>query len=74
MANGEEVQRMASPAEALEVEEASPERGREILDNAARKYLDMSGDEFSRRWAAGEFEQDDRPEVTHVAMLLPFGG
>jgi hypothetical protein len=59
-------------ATSVEVE-ADAERGREILDKAAQRYLGISGEEFSRLWEAGEYEDDDRPEVTHVAMLLPFG-
>ena len=42
-----------------------------LLDRQARRYLDMSGEEFIRRWQAGEFRDQDRPEVMRVAMLLP---
>lgn len=56
------------------VHEVTPEEGRAILDRAARRRLHMSGDEFIRRWDAGEYEgKADRPDVSRVAMLLPFG-
>ncbi len=46
--------------------------GRAIFDEAARCHLGMSGDEFLRRWDAGEFADDpDRPEVIDVAMMIP---
>ena len=55
--------------------ELDREEARAFLDAQARRYLDMSGDEFQRAWEAGEFDDDpDRPEVMRVAMLLPIGG
>ena len=42
-----------------------------LLDRQARRYLNMSGEEFIRRWQACEFRDQDRPEVMRVAMLLP---
>ena len=55
----------------------SREEGRELFDRQARRYLDMSGDEFLAKWDAGEFgDPDDRtknpPGVMRLAMLLPF--
>ena len=35
------------------------------------KYLGMSGDEFVRRYRAGEIEDADRSDVIRVAMLIP---
>jgi hypothetical protein len=29
----------------------------------------MSGEEFIRRWSAGEYAGDDRWEVAHLSML-----
>lgn len=59
------------------VRELSREEGRELFDRQARRYLDMSGDEFLKKWDAGEFgDPDDRtknpPGVMKMAMLLPF--
>ena len=42
-------------------------------DGAARCHLGISGEEFKRRWEAGEYPDPDRiPGVMAVAMLLPF--
>jgi hypothetical protein len=59
------------------VRELSREEGRELFDRQARRYLDMSGDEFLFKWDAGAFgDPDDRtknpPGVMRMAMLLPF--
>lgn len=43
----------------------------EALDAAARHYLGISGEEFRRRWDAGEYAEDPNPDVMNVAILLP---
>jgi hypothetical protein len=48
------------------------EEGIAILDRQARKYLGMSGEEFVRRYRAGEIEDPDRSDVVALSMLLPF--
>ncbi len=58
------------------VRELSREEGRALFDRQVRRYLDMSGEEFLRKWDAGEFgDPDDRtknpPGVMQLAMLLP---
>jgi len=52
----------------------SDEEGRAILDNAARHYLNMSGEEFLRAWKEGRFTEngDTDPKVAWVSMLVPF--
>ena len=50
------------------------EEGKRLLDQQARHFLKMSGDEFLRKWNAKEFDDPDRPEVMQVAFLAPFGG
>jgi len=47
------------------------EEGQAILDEQARRSLGMSGADFARAWRAGKIKDPDRPEVMHVAMLLP---
>lgn len=48
------------------------EDARELFDEATQEHLGMSGEEFLRRWDAGEFADDpDRPEVIEVAVLIP---
>ena len=53
------------------VRDLTPEQGRELFDNVARHYLNISGDEFIRRWESGYYD-DDPEQVMSVAMLLPF--
>ncbi len=45
--------------------------GREILDRAAHRLLDMSGDDFTARWNAGDIEGMDHTAAMKVAMLIP---
>ncbi len=55
------------------IQELSNEEGRELFDRQARRYLNMSGDEFIRRWEAGEFNDGpENPAVVRLVMLLPF--
>lgn len=44
------------------------------FDEAARYYLQLSGEDFIRAWDAGQFDAvPERPEVVHVLMLRPLG-
>lgn len=53
------------------------EEGRQLFDTSARRTMGMSGEEFIRRWDAGEFaeiaDDADHPEIMRLAMLIPFG-
>jgi hypothetical protein len=63
------------PAEPdIEVRELSVEDGKRLLDEQARRYLGISGEEFARRWSTGEIDPDGQPDVMRVAMLLPLAG
>lgn len=42
-----------------------------VLDEQAREYLGMSGEEFLRRWKTGDFEDPDSFEVIHVGIMAP---
>lgn len=56
------------------IRELSADEGRALLDRAARRYLDMSGESFIRAWEAGEIDADDprtHSAVMRVAMLVP---
>jgi hypothetical protein len=55
-----------------EIRELTLEQGQQLLDEKARQYLGMSGEEFARRWDVGEIDADDEPDVMRVAMLLGF--
>jgi hypothetical protein len=49
----------------------TPEEGRRIFDEAARTWTGMSGDEFIRRWEAGEYwEIADKPGHRHIGRLI----
>ncbi len=54
-----------------EVTELTEEEMLESLDVEARKLLGMSGEEFARKWRAGELRDHADPQVIQVAMLLP---
>jgi hypothetical protein len=53
------------------VEELTAEESRDLLDEAARRLLNMSGDEFVSAWDEQRFAQSDSLEVMQVAALLP---
>ncbi len=57
-----------------DIHEVSDAEGFVILDNAARHYLNMSGEEFLRAWKEGRFDNGacTDPGVTYVSMLIPF--
>ena len=64
---------MATKADTeIEVRELDREAGQELLDEQARKYLGVGGQEFLRRWDAGEIDVDADPDVMRVAMLAGF--
>ena len=52
--------------------EVSREEGRHLLDDAARRYLNMSGEEFMAAWDEGRIADPDGLRVQQVATLLPF--
>ena len=55
-----------------EVHCVSREEGVQLLDELAREYLGMSGEEFVRRYRADEIEDPDRTDVIRVAMAIRF--
>jgi hypothetical protein len=50
----------------------SAEEGRQMFDEAARELVGMSGEEFIRRWEAGEFESipDDLEHRNYIELAL----
>lgn len=54
------------------VEELTPEEGRKLFDRVAHETLGISGEEFLRRWDAGEYANSDDMAVTRLYMLMPF--
>jgi hypothetical protein len=59
------------PEEGIEIIELTDEEWNALFDRRARKMAGMSGEEFLRRWNAGEIEDWD-PELTHLVMMIPF--
>lgn len=54
---------------------ASVRDGKNLFDHQARQTLDISGDEFLRRWDAGVYRANDSDEgraARRLAMLIPF--
>ncbi|MCL4544781.1 MAG: hypothetical protein M1118_09335 [Chloroflexi bacterium] len=52
----------------------TPTEAWESFDEAARRYVGMSGEAFIATWDAGGFGEDpDRPALIRVAMLRPVG-
>jgi hypothetical protein len=53
------------------------EEAHALFDKRAREALGISGDEFLRRWDAGEYDHliDDpeHPEILQLAMMESFG-
>lgn len=54
------------------VKELTTKEGQDLLDEQSRKYLGISGQEFLEKWETGEFDEDDRPEIMRLVMLIPF--
>ena len=51
----------------------SAEEQWKILDDAARRLLDVDAAEFARRWDRGEYLNKDESAVKQVAILRPHG-
>ncbi|HEX5166893.1 MAG TPA: hypothetical protein VFV93_15920 [Thermomicrobiales bacterium] len=68
------VQRSADhdPADDIQVVEISREEGIAMFDRQARERLGLSGEEFLRKWNAGEIEDPDRNDVMMLVMMIPF--
>jgi hypothetical protein len=61
---------VSEAAEEPRARELTREEGRRLLDERARRFLGMSGEEFRRRYEAGELDPDN-DHVLGVALLLP---
>jgi hypothetical protein len=53
------------------IEQISREEGARLVDRQARKFLNMSGKEFVRRYRDGSLENPHSLAVARVAILLP---
>lgn len=54
-----------------------PEQGRAFFDREAQRVTGLSGEEFIRRYDAGDITADDTTpegrEVGYLILLIPFG-
>lgn len=55
----------------VEITPVDQQEGAAILDRAAHRLLNMSGDEFVDRWERGDTEGMDHVAAMKVAMLIP---
>ena len=66
---------VARQREDLIFEEATEEQQLRALDNVAQRLLHISGEEFQRRWKAGDYKDlANTPaarRIIHVSMFLP---
>ena len=58
--------------EDIKVIELTREEGIAMFNRQARERLGMSGEEFLRKWEAGEIEDPDRNDVMMMVMMIPF--
>lgn len=66
---------MRAPREDIDapIEKIGRRRGQQLFDDATRFYLNMSGDEFIRRFDAGDFNDElDRSDMQHLMTLRRF--
>jgi hypothetical protein len=65
---------LSHPAIINGVDVMTTAEAREAFDRASQYFLNVSGDEFLRRWESGEFREDeaaDQPGIIDLIMLLP---
>lgn len=56
-----------------QVRQLTKAEGMALLEQEARRYLNMSAQEFIDAWEQGQFgDNPDQPDVMYIAMLLPF--
>jgi hypothetical protein len=74
----EETSMALSPDQATsEIRYLDDEESHQLFDREARRLMNMSGEEFIRKYDAGDFEGEmDGPQhhaLVKLVMLLPFG-
>ena len=55
------------------VRQLTPEQAKRLFNHQVRQSLQMSGQEFTKRWQQGQFKDPDQPELIRLAMLIPLG-
>ena len=55
---------------------ATPDEARELFDRRARQLLQISGEEFLKRWDAGEYhpvpDAVEGRKIGELVMMMPF--
>lgn len=64
---------MSVAAVSASIEEMTVEEGRALVDGLARDRLGIGREEFLRRLASGEYDEDEREDVVRLKVLAPFG-
>jgi hypothetical protein len=61
------------PEECIVVRQISEREAQDTFEEACRYFLQMSGDEFLRRWKRGSFGDriDDVPGLMEVLSIVP---
>lgn len=53
----------------------TPEQGRRLFDEAVRREMGISGEEFIRRWEAGEYweiaDEEGRRHIGYLIGMMP---
>ena len=69
---------LTKPSDITDIDTLQPhvlneEQSREMKENLAREYFDMSLDEFTKAWKAGKFDDDKERhgDVMFLAAMLP---
>jgi len=64
---------MPTPERELLAKELTVEEGKVLFDQAARRLLGVSGDQFLAQWEAGVYRgHEGDPSTMYLVMLLPF--
>jgi hypothetical protein len=57
-----------------DIRDVSADEAGEIFDRQARKYLGMTGEEFLRKWDAGEIHDPDQAHIVRQVLMIPLLG
>lgn len=60
-------------AGSVSYENITSEESWTVFDDAARRLLNMDGEDLVRRWDSGELADNKTPELMRVLMLRPSG-
>ena len=59
----------------MQAEFLTEAEARKAFDHVARRSLGLSGEEFLRRWDAGDYSDDpERPGLMETVLAFPFVG